>query len=63
MNNATALVTFAGVQKTYDGKTLVVGQLDLDGRRGEFLTLLGPSCSSHATTQILRSTVDSRDAR
>ena len=36
------LVRFVGVQKTYDGVQLVVRQLDLDIRRGEFLTLLGP---------------------
>ena len=53
MNNATALVTFAGVQKTYDGKTLVVRQLDLDIRRGEFLTLLGPSGSGKTTTLMM----------
>ena len=37
---AASLVRFAGVQKTYDGVQLVVRQLDLDIRRGEFLTLL-----------------------
>ena len=48
-----ALVTFAGVQKTYDGKTLVVRQLDLDIRRGEFLTLLGPSGSGKTTCLMM----------
>ena len=32
-----ALVQFKGVQKTYDGLSLVVRNLDLDIRRGEFL--------------------------
>ncbi len=53
MNTATALVTFAGVQKTYDGKTLVVRQLDLEIRRGEFLTLLGPSGSGKTTCLMM----------
>lgn len=37
------LVSFRGVQKSYDGENLIVKHLDLDIRRGEFLTLLGPS--------------------
>ena len=39
-----ALVTFRGVQKTYDGTSLVVRDLNLDIQRGEFLSLLGPFC-------------------
>jgi putative spermidine/putrescine transport system ATP-binding protein len=50
---ATPLVRFAGVQKTYDGVQLVVRQLDLDIRRGEFLTLLGPSGSGKTTTLMM----------
>ena len=51
---ATApLVRFVGVQKTYDGVQLVVRQLDLDIRRGEFLTLLGPSGSGKTTTLMM----------
>jgi putative spermidine/putrescine transport system ATP-binding protein len=46
-------VRFSGVQKTYDGQTLVVRQLDLDIRRGEFLTLLGPSGSGKTTTLMM----------
>jgi putative spermidine/putrescine transport system ATP-binding protein len=53
LNTATSLVTFAGVQKTYDGKTLVVRQLDLEIRRGEFLTLLGPSGSGKTTCLMM----------
>ncbi|MES2937823.1 MAG: ABC transporter ATP-binding protein [Pseudomonadota bacterium] len=47
------LVRFANVQKTYDGTTLVVRDLDLDIRRGEFLTLLGPSGSGKTTTLMM----------
>src|SRR5512134_2107573 len=48
-----ALVRFIRVQKTYDGETLVVKDLDLDIRRGEFLTLLGPSGSGKTTTLMM----------
>ena len=44
---------FIGVQKTYDGVQLVVRGLDLDIRRGEFLTLLGPSGSGKTTTLMM----------
>ncbi|MDH4393633.1 MAG: ABC transporter ATP-binding protein [Aquabacterium sp.] len=47
------LVQFRGVQKTYDGEQLVVHRLDLDIRRGEFLTLLGPSGSGKTTTLMM----------
>jgi putative spermidine/putrescine transport system ATP-binding protein len=47
------VVRFIGVQKTYDGVQLVVRQLDLDIKRGEFLTLLGPSGSGKTTTLML----------
>ena len=46
-------VRFAGVQKTYDGDTLVVRSLDLDIRRGEFLSLLGPSGSGKTTCLMM----------
>ena len=36
-------VSFKGVQKSYDGETLVVKNLNLDISSGEFLTMLGPS--------------------
>jgi putative spermidine/putrescine transport system ATP-binding protein len=47
------LVRFAGVQKTYDGESLVVRSLDLDIRRGEFLSLLGPSGSGKTTCLMM----------
>ena len=53
MSTAAALVQFKGVQKTYDGLSLVVRSLDLDIRRGEFLSLLGPSGSGKTTTLMM----------
>jgi putative spermidine/putrescine transport system ATP-binding protein len=47
------VVSFRGVKKTYDGQSLVVKQLDLDIRRGEFLTLLGPSGSGKTTCLMM----------
>ncbi len=44
------LVTFEGVEKTYDGHTLAVRNLNLQVAQGEFLTLLGPSGSGKTTT-------------
>jgi len=48
-----ALVSFQGVEKTYDGRLNVVENLDLDIARGEFLTLLGPSGSGKTTTLMM----------
>src|ERR1700738_5039986 len=50
---APALVRFTGIQKTYDGEHLVVKNLDLDIRKGEFITLLGPSGSGKTTTLMM----------
>ena len=47
------IVEFRSVQKTYDGKSLVVQDLDLEVRRGEFLTLLGPSGSGKTTALMM----------
>jgi putative spermidine/putrescine transport system ATP-binding protein len=46
-------VSFRGTQKTYDGETLIVSDLNLDIRRGEFLTLLGPSGSGKTTCLMM----------
>jgi len=47
------LVQFCGVKKTYDGENLIVKHLDLEIRRGEFLTLLGPSGSGKTTCLMM----------
>ena len=46
-------VEFKDVQKSYDGVTLVVENLNVDIARGEFLTLLGPSGSGKTTTLMM----------
>jgi putative spermidine/putrescine transport system ATP-binding protein len=48
-----AIARFVNVSKTYDGRSLVVRDLDLDVQRGEFLTLLGPSGSGKTTTLMM----------
>jgi putative spermidine/putrescine transport system ATP-binding protein len=52
-NAAETMVAFEHVQKTYDGRTLVVEDLNLTVRRGEFLTMLGPSGSGKTTTLMM----------
>ena len=47
------MVVFDGVQKSYDGETLVVRGLDLAIARGEFLTMLGPSGSGKTTCLMM----------
>ncbi|WP_305856422.1 ABC transporter ATP-binding protein [Balneatrix alpica] len=53
MGHAEAIVRFCNVQKTYDGETQVVKNLNLDIARGEFLTLLGPSGSGKSTCLMM----------
>lgn len=53
MSVSEPLVSFRGVQKTYDGELLVVKDLNLDIRRGEFLTMLGPSGSGKTTSLMM----------
>lgn len=48
-----ALVELRGICKSYDGDVLVVKDLNLDIRRGEFLTLLGPSGSGKTTILMM----------
>lgn len=50
---AQPLVRFVKVQKTYDGETLVIKNLNLDIARGEFVTLLGPSGSGKTTCLLM----------
>jgi putative spermidine/putrescine transport system ATP-binding protein len=47
------IVRFEGVQKSYDGRSLVVRDLTLEVAHGEFLTLLGPSGSGKTTTLMM----------
>ncbi len=46
-------VEFKGVSKSYDGRTLVIEDLDLRIRQGEFVTLLGPSGSGKTTILMM----------
>ncbi|MFN0113608.1 MAG: ABC transporter ATP-binding protein [Paracoccaceae bacterium] len=48
-----AFVEFDRVQKSYDGLTLVVKDLNLSMPKGEFLTMLGPSGSGKTTTLMM----------
>jgi putative spermidine/putrescine transport system ATP-binding protein len=48
-----AMVRFVEVQKSYDGETLVVKNLNLDIAKGEFVTMLGPSGSGKTTTLMM----------
>ncbi|ARE38597.1 Putrescine transport ATP-binding protein PotA [Rhodovulum sp. P5] len=48
-----AFVSFEHVQKSYDGETLVVKDLNLQLSKGEFLTMLGPSGSGKTTCLMM----------
>ena len=48
-----AFVAFERVQKSYDGETLVVKDLNLAIGKGEFLTMLGPSGSGKTTCLMM----------
>ena len=48
-----AFVAFEHVQKSYDGETLVVKDLNLQIGQGEFLTMLGPSGSGKTTCLMM----------
>src|SRR4029079_10546136 len=53
MSGGAPMVRFVNVQKSYDGRTLVVNNLNLDIAKGEFITLLGPSGSGKTTTLLM----------
>ncbi len=50
---SSAFVEFERVQKSYDGETLVVKDLNLSIGKGEFLTMLGPSGSGKTTCLMM----------
>lgn len=52
-SNNGAFVEFERVQKSYDGETLVVKDLNLSLPKGEFLTMLGPSGSGKTTCLMM----------
>ena len=51
--NGEGFVVFDHVQKSYDGETLVVKDLNLSIGMGEFLTMLGPSGSGKTTCLMM----------
>lgn len=51
--SSNAYVQFVDVQKSYDGETLIVKNLNLSVDQGEFLTLLGPSGSGKTTCLMM----------
>ncbi|MDE0192764.1 MAG: ATP-binding cassette domain-containing protein, partial [Gammaproteobacteria bacterium] len=53
MGTAAPHVEYRNVQKSYDGETLVVENLNLQVEKGEFLTLLGPSGSGKTTCLMM----------
>ncbi len=53
LDGSNAFVAFDRVQKSYDGETLVVKDLNLAIGKGEFLTMLGPSGSGKTTCLMM----------
>jgi putative spermidine/putrescine transport system ATP-binding protein len=53
VQNDDSLVRFVDIQKSYDGETLVIKNLNMDVARGEFLTMLGPSGSGKTTCLMM----------
>ena len=51
--NGDGFVVFDRVQKSYDGESLVVKDLNLSIGKGEFLTMLGPSGSGKTTCLMM----------
>jgi putative spermidine/putrescine transport system ATP-binding protein len=52
-SSGDAFVAFERVQKSYDGESLVVKDLNLTMPKGEFLTMLGPSGSGKTTCLMM----------
>ena len=53
MTSSKSFVRFDKVDKSYDGKVLVVKDLNLDIDEGEFITMLGPSGSGKTTCLMM----------
>ena len=53
MSKLKDFVKFENVDKSYDGKVLVVKNLQLDIAEGEFITMLGPSGSGKTTCLMM----------
>ena len=53
MADQKSFVKFDKVDKSYDGKVLVVKDLNLDINEGEFITMLGPSGSGKTTCLMM----------
>ncbi len=53
MGSSGPFVRYENVQKSYDGETLVVKNLNLDIAKGEFVTMLGPSGSGKTTCLMM----------
>ena len=52
-DNGKAFVRFEKIEKSFDGETLVIKNLNLEIAKGEFLTMLGPSGSGKTTTLMM----------
>ena len=53
VNNDKPAVRFEQIEKSFDGETLVIKDLNLEIAQGEFLTMLGPSGSGKTTTLMM----------
>ena len=53
MATSDSFVKFDKIDKSYDGKVLVVKDLNLDIAEGEFITMLGPSGSGKTTCLMM----------
>ena len=51
--DSKVFLSFSNVKKTYDRRSLVVRDFNLDVERGEFVTLLGPSGSGKTTVLMM----------
>ena len=52
-NNGDPFVRFEAIEKSFDGESLVIKNLNLEIAKGEFLTMLGPSGSGKTTTLMM----------